>query len=43
LSTAVVEMRNSSGNFVDPFKVFCPEASYRRMGVVRGQPGAPHT
>jgi hypothetical protein len=42
-SMAVAEMRNSSGNFVDSPRVFCPEASYRRRGVVRGQPGAPHT
>jgi hypothetical protein len=28
-STAVAEIRNSSGNFVDSFRVFRPEASYR--------------
>jgi hypothetical protein len=39
----VVEMRNSSGNFVDSPRVFRPEASYRRRGVVRGLPGLPHT
>jgi hypothetical protein len=39
----VAEMRNSSINFVDSPRVFRPEASYRRRGVVRGQPGAPHT
>jgi hypothetical protein len=37
----VAEMRNSSGNFVDSFRVFHPEASYRRRGIIRGQPGAP--
>jgi hypothetical protein len=40
---AVAEMRNSSGNFVDSLRVFRPEASYRQRGIVRGQPGAPHT
>jgi hypothetical protein len=40
---AVAEMRNSSRNFVDSPWVFRPEASYRERGVVRGQPGAPHT
>jgi hypothetical protein len=39
----VAEMGNSSGNFVDSFRVFCPEASYRRRGIVRGLPGPPHT
>jgi hypothetical protein len=29
LSAAVAEMRNSSGNFVNSFRVFHPEASYR--------------
>jgi hypothetical protein len=39
----VAEMRNSSGNFIDSLRVFRPEASYRRRGVVRGLPGHPHT
>jgi hypothetical protein len=42
-SAAVAELRNCSGNFADSPRVFHPEASYRRRGVVRGQPGAPHT
>jgi hypothetical protein len=42
-SAAVAELRNSSGYFVDSFRVFRPEALYRRRGNVRGQPGAPHT
>jgi hypothetical protein len=37
------ELQNCSRNFVDSFRVFHPEALYRRRGVVRGQPGAPHT
>jgi hypothetical protein len=41
-STAAV-LRNCSGNFADSFRVFRPEALYRRRGVVRGLPGAPHT
>jgi hypothetical protein len=39
----VAEMRNSSGNFVDSFRVFCPEALYRRRGGVRSGPRPPHT
>jgi hypothetical protein len=42
-SAAAAELRNCSGNFANSLRVFCPEASYRRRGVVRGQPGAPHT
>jgi hypothetical protein len=42
-STVAAELRNCSGNFADSLRVFCPEASYRRRGIVRGQPGAPHT
>jgi hypothetical protein len=38
-----VELRNCSGKIVDSPRVFCPEALYRRRGIVRGQPGAPHT
>jgi hypothetical protein len=40
---AAAELRNCSGNFADSPRVFCPEASYRRRGIARGQPGAPHT
>jgi hypothetical protein len=39
----VAELWNCSGNFADSFRVFRPEASYRRRGIFRGQPGAPHT
>jgi hypothetical protein len=41
-SAAVKELRNSSGNFADYFRVFHREASYRRRGIVRGGPGCPH-
>jgi hypothetical protein len=41
-SAVVVEQRNSSENFADCFRVFHREASYRRRGVVRSGPGAPH-
>jgi hypothetical protein len=34
-SAAAAELRNSSRNFADSFRVFRPEASYRRRGVVR--------
>jgi hypothetical protein len=37
------ELRNSSRNFVDSLRVFRPEASYRRRGVVRSGPRPPHT
>jgi hypothetical protein len=38
-SVAAAELRNSSGNFADSFRVFRREATYRRRGVVRRQPG----
>jgi hypothetical protein len=41
-SAAAVELRNSFWKFADSFKVFRPEASYRRRGVVRRQPGWSH-
>jgi hypothetical protein len=41
-AAAAAELRNSSGNFADCFRVFCQEASYRRRGIVRSGPGAPH-
>jgi hypothetical protein len=41
-SAVVAELRNSSGNFTDSLRVFRPEASYRRRGIVRRRPGAPH-
>jgi hypothetical protein len=37
------ELRNSFWKFADSSRVFRPEALYRRRGVVRGLPGAPHT
>jgi hypothetical protein len=43
LLTVAAELRNFFWKIVDSFRVFHPEASYRRRGVVRGQPGAPHT
>jgi hypothetical protein len=38
-----VELRNCFWKIADSSRVFRPEAFYRRRGVVRGQPGAPHT
>jgi hypothetical protein len=43
LSAVAAELRNSFWKIADSFRVFCPEALYRRRGVVRGLPGAPHT
>jgi hypothetical protein len=43
LSIAAAELRNSFWKFADPPRVFRPEASYRRRGVVRGLPGASPT
>jgi hypothetical protein len=42
LSVAAVELRNSSGNFADCFRVFHREALYRRRGIVRSRPGGSH-
>jgi hypothetical protein len=42
-STVAAELRNSFWKFADSLRVFRPEALYRRRGVVRRQPGAPHT
>jgi hypothetical protein len=39
LSAAAAELRNSSGNFADCFRVFHRQALYRRRGVVRSGPG----
>jgi hypothetical protein len=41
-SAAAAEVRNSSGNFADSFRVFHPEALYRRRGGVRRRTGWPH-
>jgi hypothetical protein len=42
-SAAAAELRNCFWKIADSLRVFCPEALYRRRGVIRGQPGAPHT
>jgi hypothetical protein len=42
LSSMAAELRNSSGNFADCFRVFRREDSYRRRGIVRGGPGWSH-
>jgi hypothetical protein len=42
LSSTTVVLRNCSGENADCFRVFRREATYRRMGVVRGGPGGPH-
>jgi hypothetical protein len=42
-STVVAELRNSFWKIADSPRVFHPEALYRRRGVIRGLPGAPHT
>jgi hypothetical protein len=41
LSSTAVALRNCSGKNADSFRVFRPEALYRRRGVVRGLPGRP--
>jgi hypothetical protein len=41
-SAAAAELRNSFWKFADCFRVFRPEASYRRRGVVRSGSGPPH-
>jgi hypothetical protein len=38
-SSAVAELRNSFWKFVDCFRVFHWEASYRRRSIVRRRPG----
>jgi hypothetical protein len=43
LSSTAAELRNYSGKNVDSFRVFRPEASYRRRGVVRSGPRPSHT
>jgi hypothetical protein len=39
---AAAELRNSSRNFADSFRVFKMEALNRRRGGVRRRPGPPH-
>jgi hypothetical protein len=41
-SAAVAELRNSFWKIADCFRVFRPEALYRRRGIIRGLPGLPH-
>jgi hypothetical protein len=43
LSTVAAALRNSFWKIADFFRVFRPEALYRRRGVVRGLPEWPHT
>jgi hypothetical protein len=43
LSMVAAELRNCFWKIAESFRVFRPEASYRQRGVMRGQPGAPHT
>jgi hypothetical protein len=43
LASTAAALRNCSGNFADSFRVFRPEALYRRRGVVRSGPRPPHT
>jgi hypothetical protein len=42
LSSMAAALRNCSGKNADCFRVFRCEASYRRRGVIRSGPGAPH-
>jgi hypothetical protein len=41
-SVAAAELPNSFWKITDCFRVFYPEALYRRRGIVRGLPGRPH-
>jgi hypothetical protein len=34
-----VELRNSFWKIADSFRIFCPEALYRRRGIIRGNQG----
>jgi hypothetical protein len=43
LSTAAAELRNSFWKIAESFRVFCPEASYRRRGDIRSGARAPHS
>jgi hypothetical protein len=43
LSLMAAALRNCSGKNANCFRVFRPEASYRRRGVVRSGPGRSHT
>jgi hypothetical protein len=41
-SVAAAELQNSFSKITDRFRVFRPEAFYRRKGGIRGGPGRPH-
>jgi hypothetical protein len=43
LSSMAAKLRNCSRKIVDSSRVFRPEASYRRRGIVRSGPRPPHT
>jgi hypothetical protein len=43
LSTVAVELRSCFWKIADSLRVFCPEASYRRRGIVRSGPRPLHT
>jgi hypothetical protein len=43
LSSMAAALQNYSINFTNFPMVFRPEALYWQRGVIRGQPGAPHT
>jgi hypothetical protein len=42
LSSTTAALRNCSGKNADCFRVFRREATYRRRGIIRSGPGAPH-
>jgi hypothetical protein len=42
LSVATAELQDFFSKNTDRFRVFHPEALYRRRGVVRSGPGPPH-
>jgi hypothetical protein len=42
LSSTAAALQNYSGKNADYFRVFRPEASYRRRGIIRSGPGWPH-
>ena len=42
-SATAAELRNCFWKIAESLRVFRPEVSYRRRGIARGQPGAPHT
>jgi hypothetical protein len=42
-SAMAAELRNSFWKIAESFRVFLPEALYRRRGIVRGGARRPHT